>query len=655
MKFLKILLLLQFLLVAGCTGVSMIQRGIRTDLYSEKFLDTIENVKVSYKQGDSSLALKMLNNISEVGLLVTEKAMRRNLMGVILFSKGNYEQAVFNFDLALSHSTLDQSLSSQVYLNLASSYYKLGLLEKSFVNLKLVQWKVLSDPEIEKHQKLMFNVAKELGRDEELLESLFLYLNKRKNLAELKADPYFEHLIATFFKLDRRGKVQFIEKYEENHPLVIGYLAFVEAESIYYKGEKEEAKEFLDWIKDRFAENEEISNLVANFFFKVENHTKMNQLAIGVVLPLSNTKKKKFGERALLGIDSGFKKFLKKTKIAGNFKLHIADSEGSGAVGGYRIRELVEKHSVGVVVGGLFSTEATKEYLEAKKNGVLFISLSQIYLPKGEKDHLLLEVPGSIESQISRIFTSKMLNKFGRRAAILYPKSSRGEAYVDEFWRKSKQNNVQVTGLVSFNKGITDYRDPVGNLLGLKYKRGRQEELDILKEIHSLEKKGSIRRIQTLKPQVDFDWIFIPAYPKEALQIIPSFSYFDAFKLRMIGGPSWRSGMLSKKSRKLGDLYFIGDDIKPIEKEFVSSFYKDYKRKPRLVEIRGYDSMKIIGDLFSEKIFETRDDLDIYLRDKVEIKGLTGKWVLDENVWIKKMSSLKLSHGKINNIFEELK
>jgi len=526
MKIIKLFLILQFIFLFGCSGVSMIQKGIRTDLYSEKFLTQLETVKVSYKQGEKDLALRMLNQMNEEGLMVSEKAMRRNLIGVILFSKENYEQAIFNFDLALSHSRLDESLTSQIHLNLASSYYKLGFLEKSFVSLKSVNWKILSDQEVIKHHKLMFNVAKELGRDEELLESLFLYLSDRKTLSELKNDPYFEHLLTAFFKLGRREKIHFIEKYEENHPLVIGYLAYVEAEQIYYKGEKEEAKEFLNWIKDRFGNNEEILGLVTGFFFKVENYTKMNQHAIGVVLPLARAgKKKKFGERALLGIDSGFKEFLKaKGMDSEKYKLHIVDSEGSGAVGAYRIRELVEKHSVGVIVGGLFSTEATKEYLEAKRNGVLFISLSQIYLPKGDKDHLLLEVPGSIESQISRIFTSEMLDKFGKKAAILYPKSSRGEAYVDEFWRKSKQNNVEVTGLVSFNKGITDYRDPVGNLLGLKYKRGRQEELDMLKEIHSLEKKSSIRRIQTLKPQIDFDWIFIPAYPKEALQIIPSFS-----------------------------------------------------------------------------------------------------------------------------------
>ena len=323
MKLLKLIFIAQFLFLLGCGGVSMIKSGFRSDLYTENFVATLENVKVNYRQGDSPLALKMLNSMQEAELLVSEKAMRRNLIGVILFSNANFEQAIFNFNLALSHSQLDLSLTSQIYLNLASSYYKLGFLEKSLVNLKLVNWKKLSDLEITKHHKLMFEVAKELGRDDELLEALFLYLNDKKNLADLKNDPYFEHLLSAFFKLDRRAKVLFIEKYEENHPLVIGYLAYVEAEQTYYKGNKEEAKEFLNWINDRFGSNEEISNLVVNFFFKVENHTKMDQRSIGIVLPLSRTKKKKFGERALFGIDSGFKRFLKKNNLIYIVKLQV--------------------------------------------------------------------------------------------------------------------------------------------------------------------------------------------------------------------------------------------------------------------------------------------------------------------------------------------
>ncbi|MCO4792903.1 MAG: penicillin-binding protein activator [Bacteriovoracaceae bacterium] len=644
------LLSITFLILLSSCGITMIKSGARSDLYTERFLVGLEEIKSKYRQGEPEVALKSLMEMPEEGLLVSEKAMRRNLVGVILFSKRDYEKAIFNFDLALSSSSLDEALTAQIYLNLSSSYFKLGFMEKAFSSISLADHTKLSKDEAKKHHKLSYNLAKELGRDKEVIKSLVLYLSSKKGLSELKNDPMFEHLLAGFVKLGKRDKVHLLETFEDEKPIVIGYLAYLEAEKTYYNGEKEEAKDFLEWIRKRFEGNDEISTLVDNFFFRVENFSKMNQLSIGVILPLSG-QKKNYGERALLGIDSGLEEIKKNLPEGKNYTLHILDSEGSGAVGAYRVRDLVEKHSVGAIIGGLFSSEATKEYLEAKRNGVLFISLSQIYLPKDEKDHLLLEIPGSIESQVARVFSDEMLSVFGKNAAILYPHSARGEAYVSEFWRRAQQSGVSITGINDYEKNQTDYREPVRNLLGLKNTRARKEELELLSEIHSLEKRKSIRRIQTLKPILDFDWIFIPAYPKEALQIIPSFTYFDAFKLRMVGGPSWRSRMLSTHSSKLGKLFFVGDDVQPVSKNFIRKFHTKYNRRPRLIEIRAFDSISILNDIYKDKTFETRDELDINLRSQTEITGLTGSWYLDDSIWIKKMSSLMLNRGKISNLF----
>lgn len=645
------LLSLTFLLLLGSCGVAMIKKGSRSDLYTETFITKLDAIKAKYRQGEGDVALKSLMEMPEEGLLPSEKAMRRNLIGVILFSKEDYEKAIFNFDLALSSSRLDESLTAQIHLNLASSYYKLGYMQKAFSAVKMSDYTQLSKPEAKKHHKLRYKLAKDLERDREVIESLLLYLSDKKGITDLKNDPMYEHLLSGFVKMKSRDKVQLLEQFEESRSFVVGYLAYLEAEKIYYDGQKEEAKNYLEWIKKRYEDTDELIELVNNFYFRVQNFAKMNQKSIGVILPLSG-EKKDYGERALLGIDTGLSEINSQLPEGEHFTLHIMDSEGSGAVGAYRVKDLIEKHSVGAIIGGLFSTEATKEYQEARKNGVLFISLAQIFLPKEEKDHLLLEIPGSIESQVARVFSDEMLQVFGKNAAILYPQSQRGEAYVSEFWRRAQQSGVSVTGINHYDKNQTDYRDPVRNLLGLQNTRARKEELDLLSEIHALEDRRTIRRIQTLKPVLDFDWIFIPAYPKEALQIIPSFTYFDAFNLKMVGGPSWRSRMLSRHSSKLGKLFFVGDDVRPVSKNFIQNFASKYKARPRLIEIRAYDSISILKNVFTEKKFEARDELDIHLRSQTEISGLTGSWYLDDSIWIKKMSSLMLKSGKISNLFE---
>lgn len=651
--FKRILLTILVLFIAGCSGISMINKGgSRSDLYREDFLKTISSVKTEYKQGHNKSALQALKEMPEETLLPTERALRRNLMGVIYFSENNFEQAIFNFDLGLTTSRLDPSLTSQIQLNLASSYFKLGFMDKSYAVLRQGDPKVLKIAEQKTFYKLKYKLSKELGKDQEELSALIMFLSDKQTLSDLKSEPLFEKLLASFFALNKREKISVLENHVDGQPLSVGYLAYLESEKLYYRGEKEEATELLEWVEKKFAGNSEVNDLVKGFFFRLENYAKIDPSSIGIVLPMTG-KKKSFGKRAMMGIDHALRERLSRPLAEGQipFQVHLKDSQGSGAVGSYRVKELIDKHHVAVIVGGLFPQEAVKEYQEAKKYGVFFISLSQVYLPKEEKDHLLLEIPGSVESHLQEIFSSNVIENFGKRAAILYPSTERGQAYVNEFWRRSKLGGVELGGVISYDKKQSDYREPVKNLLGLKFKRERQEELEILTEIHSLEKNKSARRIQTLKPQVDFDWVFVPSLPRETLQIVPSFSYYDAFRLNIIGGPSWRSKAIFDESYKLGSLFFVGDEVGEAADNFSQSFIGRFGQKPRIIEMRSNDALGIAISVLESTPFQSRDELDIHIRGKEVLSGVTGEWKMMEGVWIKDMAFLKLYKGKVNNAF----
>ena len=643
--FLSFILLSFFI---SCSGIKFLSETSMSDLYTDKFLEQIKEIKKMYKNGDGKFALNRLKKMKTNELLPCEKGLRRNLIGVILFSKGQYEQAIYNFDLAISTSRLDKSLSAQIYLNMASSYFKLGLMEKAYNVLDKINHERLSKFEIPKFYLLKYNLAKEMGKSRDELISLMSYLSFKKSINELKNDSHFQYLISGFFKLSRTEKIRFLEEFEDKDSLCTAYLGYLEVEKLYYNGNKNAAKDLLQWVHVKSKPHQEMIELVDNFFFRIANYSKINTSSIGIVLPLSG-RKKKYGNRALLGLDNALISINKNLNNK-KFKLYIKDSKGSGAVGAFSVKRLIDDHKVSAIIGGLFSTEATKEYLEAKKHGVFFISLSQIYLPKDQKDHLLLEIPGSVESQVDKLFSESVLESFGKRTAIIYPKSDRGQAYVNEFWRKAKIHSVDVTGVLSYEKNITDFRDPVKNLLGLKFIRERQEELDIYKEIHSLEKHTSTRRIQTLKPQLEFDWVFIPAFPKEALQIIPSFSYYDAFKLNFIGDPSWRSSTLARESSKLGKLYFIGDDLETQDESFAHNFMKIYKRKPKLIEMRSFDAFRLINSLIGDEDFASRDELDIFIKKQTSLSGITGTWFLNDDVWIKNLTALMLKRGRIQKL-----
>ena len=635
-------------IIISCSGITLISRSDPKDLYRKEFLEKVEQIKTAYRQGNFGEASAKLKSIDEQTLLPAEKGMKRNLMGVLYFDQENYEQAIYNFELALANSSLDWSLTAQVNLNLGSSYFKLGFMGKAHYYLNKCEPDKLSPREGQNYYKLKYQVAKDQEKSREAMDALVHILKDEKNLFDLRNNPYFHRLKEEFFKWEKNAQVRFVEEFSDQQYLAVGYLGVLVAEKIYYGIEKSDGEELLKWIQDKYGSHPELVTLTQGFSTKIGLSTEMNPRSLGIVLPLTG-KKAEFGRRVLLGIDTALKNISPDNPIT----IHLEDSKGSGAVGGMRVKDLVEKEKCAAIIGGLFSDEATKEYLEAKKRGVLFISLSQIYLPKEEKNHLLIEIPGSIESQLYQVFNQKMVEKFGSKAAIFYPSGARGEAYVNEFWRKAKLSNIKVTGVQSF-EDQNDYLANLKNLLGLEFKRERQEELELYSNLHALEKQVSTRRIQTLKPQIDFDWIFIPSLPRDTLQIIPTFAYLDANKLNIIGGPSWRSRSLIKESRRLGKLHFVGDIINPSVQEFNEKFRLLQKKAPKLIEMRSYDAVEIFSSLISQVSLTSRPELDRVLVERETLKGITGSWSLREGIWLKDMTSFEMRKGNIVQLFEEV-
>lgn len=645
----KCFLYLLLLCVFGCGGISLIETGTE-GLYSPEFISKIDQAKGAYSAGKKEVALGQLELIKDESLLPSERAMKKNLIGVINFSSGNYEQAIYQFNLALTTSTLDRKLSAQIHLNLASSYFKLGDIDNTLSTLMLCDFKLLEGREFQNFHKLRFNVAKELNKTNVAIESLYWMLSANNDLVSLRSSSEFSEFTTLYFSLDQSERIRLLKDFTEEKNTFNGYVTYLEVEHLYSQGKRDDAKELAEWIEDNYEEIIDVKTLADSFLQRLKNYASITSNSIGVILPLSGDKKG-FGERALAGIDHAVRRYNEIHANESEFKpivILVRDSEGSNIVGKTRVRELIEGHNVSLIIGGLFSSEALSEYEESKFFGTLFISLSQIHTEKSFKNHLLIEVPGSVESQIAILFDEKYLTTFGRRAAIIYPDTDRGQAIVEEFWRKATDAGVFVVGAHSFNKDNTDQRDTVQKLLGLKFKRERKEELEILKELHELEGATSIRRIQTLKPEIDFDWVFIPSTPSEAVQIIPSFGYFDAFNVPLVGDPSWRSSTIIKESQNLGKLFFLDSNVPKDESEFTSSFESRYNMKPKLIEIVGYEAFEIGRAILAGSDYKSRSDMEMKLLGFKTISGITGDWELIDSVWIKRMNLMSLYRGKTN-------
>ncbi len=618
----------------------------RKDLYTPEFMQRVDAIKKNYHQGQRAATLRSLKNLPDEKLNISERAMKYNLIGVVLFSQGAFNQSVGHFNRALETSYQDVLLTARIHLNLASSYFKLGFHDKAYETLVEVDFRYFTPEEAERYHKLRYRLGVQTGKAHDSVLSLLRALSFKTKINGLKRDSHYQILLSEFAKLDQEEKVSILEELESDKALVAGYLGYLEVEKLHYLGHRDEAEELLEWVKDYFIHHQEIKFLVEHFDFIVEASAKLNSRSIGLLLPLSGPRKN-FGRRALMGFDAAWRRALGEDEAELGYQIQVRDSQGSGIVGGLAVHELVKKNYVSVIVGGLFPEEATKEYLEARKLGVFFISLSQIYLPREKKNHLLLEVPGSVESMVNILFSDDYLKHFGKRAAIIYPETDRGHLFGNTFWGRAKAAGVDVTGVFSYQEGISDYRRPVKNLLGLEYTRERQEEYDLLEEVYALESGHSTRRVQILRPQVDFDWVFIPALPMEAIQIIPSFAYFDVFNTKLMGGPSWRSKRLSDESRKFGNIYFLGDESNQIPRGLNQWFYREYGQGIRLIEAMAFDAFLVADFLLKRKSITSRSELDAYVRHTRHLKGLKGSWMQSDGLWLKNMTPLHLKGGKV--------
>ncbi len=626
----------------GCSGISVIKTG-KTVYYRDFFLERMAEVKKIYAAGDVTKAIGLLEQMDNKSLLPAEIAKKRNLLGVIYFSQKDNDRAINYFEQALVTSSIDGVLTTQIYLNLASTYFVLEMYDKAYSQLILGQPQLLNVVEKRKYYSLMYETAKRRGIDRDVIYSLTNYLGTFNSLSEIKGQSEYEALRAYFSKFNLRQKLHFFDEFSEQKYLIVGYLAYLEADNLYYQGERDEAKDLVEWIQDKF-DSEELLSLVSILQGKSSNKELINKKRIAVILPFTN-KKKKFSKRVLMGLEF----FLKQQHL--DYELIIKDSRGSASVGAQMVEDAIVKDQVAVVIGGLFSNEAEQEYLMAKKRGALFISLAQVYLPSIQKDHTLIEIPGSIESQLDLLFSDKFLNAFGKRAVVLYPDTERGNYYANRFWEMAAKTGVEVKNLQTYKKGEHDFRVPVKRLLGLGYPRQRSEELDILKDIYSLEKRTSINRIQFLRPQVDFDWVFLPVSPKDAVQIVPSFRYYDAFRLKIIGTPGWRSRIMFKQSKKLGALYFLGADLNSNAVELEEAFKQQYNKRLGLIELNSLLAIRIAHEvLSSDQLGDNRMTFDLYLKAKDEFRFMEGSWRNSSGIWIKNMNLLSLRWGKSRKI-----
>lgn len=607
----------------------------------------LEEAREFLKQNKPREAIAKLAELPDEKIGPIEKTLKYNLKGVTLFNMGEVEKALLNFEVAEKYSPEETHLFAQIQLNMASGFFKLNQLNEFKTHLDLIDSKLLSKSENNKYAQLLLAYGTRKENHLIITSASLMLMSSLKTIAEVTKSNYYQKLTESFSKLNPGQKIEILEKFGDAKNMAVAQMGIIEAEDRYVSGDKSGVSDILDWLRSEYRDVDEISQVLSDFGFRLENSSRIDLSKIGIVLPLTGDKAS-FGQKALTGIDAGLKIF----GLSNDVKIYSKDSVNSPALAAQSVLELIREEKVSMIIGGLFPDCAKAEYLEARKYGVLYISLFQINLPKEEKNHHLIEVEGSIESLVETLLSNQMVNNFGSKMGVIFPDNEAGKSYIDEIWRKAGKKNIEITSIADFPKKTHDYRNTAQLFLGLKYPRERAEELKILDDVYSVE-KTTIRRVQTLPPVIDFDWVFLATSPPEAIQLIPTLGYYDANRLKVIGGPSWVSSSMAREQKNLGTLYFVGDDPKDINQQLLNKFQELYSKPASLIEVHALDAMKLASEVLRiSDNASNRDRFDSMLKTAGTLKGLSTEWNFKESIWLKKMNPMIINRNGISKLFK---
>ncbi len=602
------------------------------------------SARQSLEKKDYSKALKVIDELRDAELSGLDQSIKYNFKGIVFFMMGKWELSLSNFQNALKLVPKETVVEAQVWLNIASVYFKQGSYLELKHSLEKIDYKILNPYEISKYGQLLLAWSIKANDRTTMLTAMILTMQNISQVSDIKNNRFYFKLIEVYEEYQGDSFQKILSQFENQKNSALAFLVQKNVEKLFTMGKLEEAQTQVEYLEDYFKEDNEVQKFLVEFNTRIGKGAALNRQSIGVLLPLTG-EKGAYGSKTLLGIEAA----LKLHYAEKNIELVTKDAMNSVSQSVQGVRELVQEKQVAMIIGGLFPEAAKAEYEEAKKWGVLYISLSPLSSPRTEKNELLIEIPGSIESQIRTLTSPLVLEKFGKKLGVIYPDGEAGEAYLDEFWQASEMGKVELRALASYPKGSMDFRAPLRKFLGLEFTRERREEKTLFDQMYALE-RTSIRRIQSLPPVIDFDFVFTSALPHEALSLVPTLGYFDAKDVVIFGGPSWASKTLVKEQKNLGKIYFIGDHPQKLNKEFYLDFQKQHQRIPSLIENLGYEAGLLAFQIQSEINASDRYEFRRSLLKPQAWKNASGEWGLDENLWLKKMHALMIKNGSIETL-----
>ena len=336
-------------------------------------------------------------------------------------------------------------------------------------------------------------------------------------------------------------------KHRKTLGLFHGEAAFQAGKRAWKTGRFKKARRYFKKARAQLPPGAERSK--AEIYLKTARLT-VNPYLTGVILPLSG-RRAVVGEKALKGIRLGLG-----LQEGSPWRIAVIDSGSRPERARQAVRDLLFESKALSIIGGLSGRTATVIAETAEAYGVPALLLSQ--KQSLTKDRLFVFQSALSGKALMKRLASGLIDDFNiTKAAMLIPKDNYGKSYARLFEEAFQAAGGAVVSRADYAPGETDFKDPVKKLVKLFDLKERREEYEKLKA-EFLEKNPDIseRRVKLtperlLKPETDFQVLFIPDSLKIVRRIVSYLKYFDIKDIHLAGTNLWKtSGDAALVSRK---------------------------------------------------------------------------------------------------------
>jgi branched-chain amino acid transport system substrate-binding protein len=363
---------------------------------------------------------------------------------------------------------------------------------------------------------------------------------------------------------------------------------------------------------------------------RLEEERAVKQGVLGVLLPLSGPFSI-YGKEVLKGIHLGM---CMDGDLPGEpgLALLIRDTGGDPEEAAAALEDLANNQKVMAVIGPLSSTVAGAAARKAQETGVPIITLSQREGVVEEGDmvfrNLLTpaqEIEGLVDAAIARMGL--------RRFVILYPDNAYGRYCMNTFWDRLDQVGGTVTAAVSYGVDDTDFTEQIKKIAGL-YHEGPDSQVKKTVDTRLPEHEGSTVSPDKEAPVIDFDAIFIPDSFQRVVMIAPQLAFHDVLGVQLLGTSAWQSPKLIEMAKDYiqGSVFcsgFAPDVGDPDVRAFVDGYRANFGGDPDILAANGYDTIRLVKQLLTEKPIRTRSGLAEALLRSQGFKGVSGTITFD--------------------------